>query len=374
MFHYDFKPGNVLLDAPPANGPDWCSHYPLPVLADFGGAETYPHPRAADQIPTHVRGLGTKGFSPFELFQPVSQRLSNDERANGPNRDTRVDARGDLQLPRRVTPRVRKQPYKPPLPVDQQVRIHSSIFQLGVTLWCTMTNRLAPRGQVCAWRGAYEPNDRLPWPSLPQDERNAYPAWWDRLPRHAPRRPWPWKVAKPLKKKEWKAMMDRGLVEAPLVRYGPPNERKTRARPIPAGLDKLGARPRSFSGRLGGGMWVPLAPMDSLKPRYSDRLIDLGEFDCVFFFFFRCWCVVLICFPVVYKCMSPLIADRPTTDSLLIQTQREMNALQAQYPNGSGRGPEPLLLPPEKVGSSPCLTLLYHADKPRCSFRSDRPH
>lgn len=85
-------------------------------------------------------------------------------------------------------------------------------------------------------------------------------------------------------------------------------------------------------------------------------------------------CFTDVLFPVAYKCMSPLIADRPTTDGLLIQTQQEMNALQGRYPDGSGTGPEALLLPPDKVGSSPCLTLLYYADKPRCSFRLDSTH
>lgn len=291
MFHYDFKPGNILLDAPPANGPDWCSHYPLPVLADFGGAERYPHPGAADQIPSHVRGFGTGGFSPFELFQPVSQRLSNDERANGPAHDTAMDEWDNLQAPRQPTARARREPYKPPLPVDQQVRIHSSIFQLGVTLWCTMTNRVAPLGQVCAWRGAYSPIDNLAWPIDPR-LHNVYPAWWDYLPRHEPRRPWPWKVAKPLKKKEWKALGKRWLVEAPMVQYGPPHARKERARPLPAGVDRLGKRPRSFIGGLGGGMWVPLPPLDSLKPKYSTRLIDLGEFD-------RCFPLLLCCTDVL---------------------------------------------------------------------------
>ncbi|KAB2575656.1 hypothetical protein DBV05_g5761 [Lasiodiplodia theobromae] len=318
LFHYDFKPSNILLDAPATNGPEWCSHYPLPILADFGGAEAYPQPGAADQIPSHIRGYGTKGFSPFELFQPNSQRLSNDERANGPARDTPVDAERNPLPPLPPTARARASPYKPPLPVDQQVRIHSSIFQLGVTIWCTMTNRIAPRGQVCAWRGGYAPNDN-------RSKSNAYPAWWDYLPRHAPRRPWPWKVAKPLRKKEWKAMLGRGLAEAPVVEYGPMHARRARYGPLPSSLDKLGARPKSYIRRMAGGMWVPLAPSESLKPRYSDQLVDLA-----------------------YKCMSPLIADRPTTDGLLIQTQQEMNALQGRYPDGSGTGPEALLLPPDK--------------------------
>lgn len=72
IFHADIKPANILLyHEETGNGAHtWHGHYPMPLLTDFGGAESYPHPNATDQVPSHILGMGTDHFVPFVSDEP----------------------------------------------------------------------------------------------------------------------------------------------------------------------------------------------------------------------------------------------------------------------------------------------------------------
>ncbi|OJD35494.1 kinase-like protein [Diplodia corticola] len=322
MFHYDIKPQNILLDVPQSDGPEWCRGYPRPILADFGGADLYPNPNSPDQIPQHVRGSGTPRFSSFEMFGPWHQTTSNIERATGPHRRSRrrhspvAPEHPNISIPSPLPPRAT--PYKQdPLPTDNPVRLHSSIHSLGIALWCVLALTHSPAGQLFAWRGAGHGG---------RDTRikpNAYPAWWDRLPGHAARRPWPWRVAKRAEREKWAGLVERGWAWGQEVRL---RGGRKRLRPVPRVLDELGKRPREWvGGGSGVAAWAPYGVEGQLRPGYSARLVEL-----------------------VYKCMSPRVEDRPTPAQLWDETERAMNDITAKYPDGSGRRPQGLLMQPDK--------------------------
>ena len=67
LFHYDVKPLNILLGTPnrEAGSQYWQQNYPTPILADFGGVESYPTPQDPDQIPEEVLARQTVGYRPF---------------------------------------------------------------------------------------------------------------------------------------------------------------------------------------------------------------------------------------------------------------------------------------------------------------------
>ncbi|KAL1645479.1 hypothetical protein SLS58_003788 [Diplodia intermedia] len=262
-YHYDIKPGNILLDAPETDGPEWCRDYPKPILTDLGGAEDWPAMADTDQIPNHVRGGGTPRFSPFELFPHIVQYWSNKERTAGPARPG--PAHPPAGFPIAVPPTIsrRATPHKAALPENTHVRMHTSVHQVGAVLWCAMASRTSPAGQLFAWRGAGDGSGGA-------GEGNPYPAWWDRLPAHQPRRPWPWRVAKKGDREKYGALAERGWVRGQkvVVRGG-----GRRVRALPRGLDRVGVRPREWV----AGAWEPYGPEEALRPAFSGRLVELEQ-------------------------------------------------------------------------------------------------
>lgn len=87
MFHFDLKPGNILLNSPAKNPAYWWQrNYPVPMMADLGGLARYPNDRNAKpdaygivsdqpkyQYPRRhylrgISGCGTPGYDPFVSY------------------------------------------------------------------------------------------------------------------------------------------------------------------------------------------------------------------------------------------------------------------------------------------------------------------
>ncbi|KAK8187596.1 kinase-like domain-containing protein [Phyllosticta capitalensis] len=128
MFHFDLKPGNILLNSPAKNPAYWWQrNYPVPMMADLGGLARYPNDRNAKpdaygivsdqpkyQYPRRhylrgISGCGTPGYDPFELKTLDDQAMVN-----------------------RMRP-------EDPLPWNQKIRIHTTVYQVGVVVHQAMT-------------------------------------------------------------------------------------------------------------------------------------------------------------------------------------------------------------------------------------------
>lgn len=187
-----------------------------------------------------------------------NQRTANKERVKGPTRE----------LTNAASPTKASQFYKDKMPEDQEIRIHTSVYQLGVVVWCMMTCVDRPSGKL--WKHNRDPGFV-----------NQYPAWWDALPRHLARRPWPHWGAPQVEKDKWDVLVNRGFAEPETKNVsGTGNETHT-SRDIPRREQKLGKRSRSDWDRQAANQpveWLPHMPEESMKPQYSSRLVELGKF------------------------------------------------------------------------------------------------
>ncbi|KAK8162647.1 hypothetical protein IWX90DRAFT_249621 [Phyllosticta citrichinensis] len=150
IFHVDLKPGNIFLKEPAENPAYWWQrNYPVPVMADFGGAARYPNDQSkrpayfkcppglsgvlkgkyayeddtntVDAPNHHVSGAGTHGYRSFELLDIGEQRRANEQR-----REANI-AEGATT-------------FAETLPEGQPIRIHTTIFQIGSILCKGMRN------------------------------------------------------------------------------------------------------------------------------------------------------------------------------------------------------------------------------------------
>ncbi|KAK7545506.1 kinase-like domain-containing protein [Phyllosticta citricarpa] len=188
IFHFDLKPGNILLDSP-ATEPEywWQRNYPVPVVADLGGAARYPndlskrpayfecpssggskkykYPDTGENMLCHrhyVVGHGTPGYSPFEALYARDQKKANSKR-----REANVTQLPELQL----------------------MRIHTTIYQIGCTLYRGMTNTswLFHMEQLWWNRHTNPANGKDGWIKDPREDYQ--PRHWQRFPGTAIRRP-----------------------------------------------------------------------------------------------------------------------------------------------------------------------------------------
>lgn len=160
-------------------------------------------------------------------------------------------------------PRRPRDYHKPELPAAARVRIHTSVYQLGVVVWCLLTSDPWPEGYLFRDKAA---------PRAPP-ARNLYPAWWDALPRHAARRPWPWARAAAAERADWLVAVDRG--------FAPPQRGD-----VPPRVLRRVKRPRTYAEPVvaGGPLhWWPYPPAGAMRPHFSGRLVELGECFCVSF-------------------------------------------------------------------------------------------
>ncbi|GME27627.1 kinase-like protein [Neofusicoccum parvum] len=235
MIQTDMKPANILLDTPETTQ-SWVRIYPKPLLADFGGVLRLSNAHT-------IRGQGgTWGFTPFEMMGPMEQRIANENRRKGPLRRA-VPARGE--------------PFAAPIAEVSAIGSAASVYELGATMHNLLT---------------------LDAPQQLGDAGNAklaVPPYWSEQPRHMARRPWPWRGASRLARKDWGEQLERGharpfaprlLADGSLVEMEVPKE-----------LDGRGRSRGQWRMIDGESVWYPYSPVGAVKPAYSDRLIELGR-------------------------------------------------------------------------------------------------